>query len=210
MERLGIYGTQFIPSSSYYLISTYNLCFQGPTSATVVKHQRMDNTAGMGWLVHLWSSGEDTDWQGIHWFTRLYSHANLSPWEHHLQNWHHNWCPGVGPSDTPPSPQATGQEMRSLPKKADKLPASECQKTKHSSPISVFTVRKFTTRKRAMQTLLITLKVIPFAAVKGVLRCSLSFLNYLLILSKETLLNSPSLRMRLPFWFLAGSSRRAL
>lgn len=134
--------------------------------------------------------------------------CQLSPWEHHLQNWHHNWCPGVGPSDTPPSPQATGQEMRSLPKKADKLPASECQKTKHSlSHICVHCEEIYNKKKgrHADAPGSISLKVIPFAAVKGVPRCSLSFLNYLLILSKETLLNSPSLRMRLPFWFLAGS-----
>ena len=39
--------------------------------------------------------------------------------------------------------------MRSLPKKADKLLHLNARKPNTPSPISVFTVRKFTTRKRA-------------------------------------------------------------
>lgn len=60
--------------------------------------------------------------------------------------------------------------MTSLPKKADKLPASECQKTKHSlSHICVHCEEIYNKKKgrHADAPGLISLKVIPSAAVKG-------------------------------------------
>lgn len=77
---------------------------------------------------------------------------------------------GVRPADTPPSSQATGQEMRSLPKKADRLPASEFQKTNHSlSNICVHCEEIYNKKKGSHADIpgSISLKVIPSAAMKG-------------------------------------------
>ena len=89
---------------------------------------------------------------------------------HHSQNLH-NWCPGVGPSGTPPGSRAIVQEMRSLTKKADKLPASVCQKTKQSlSNICVHCEEIYSEKKKGRQAdipgSIFFLKVIPFVAIK--------------------------------------------
>lgn len=169
MERLWIYGSQFYPIQVISLYLPINLSVLGNYWASLWWRIQ-------GWITHRYGMACTSlkQWERH----RLTSDAlvyealftwQLSPRGHHLQNWHHNWCPGVSPSDTPPSSQATGQEMRSLPKKADKLPASECQKTKHSlSNICVHCEEIY--KKKGSHADIpgsISLKVIPFAAMKG-------------------------------------------
>lgn len=90
---------------------------------------------------------------------------------HHSQNLYHNWYSEVGPAGTPPNSQATTvQEMRTLPKNTDKLPASEHQKTKYLIfNICVHCEEIYNEKKRGSHTNmsgLISLKVIYFMAAK--------------------------------------------
>lgn len=126
----------------------------------------------MGWFAHLRSSGKDPGCQ-----VALVLEApftwQLPSWGwgagHHSQNFH-NCCPGVGPSGTPPGSQAMVQEMRSLTRKADKLPASVCQKTKQPlSNICVHCEEIYSEKEKRGQADIpgsVVFKVIPFVAIK--------------------------------------------
>lgn len=123
----------------------------------------------MGWFVHLKSNGEDPGCQGTRVQEALFL-CELSS-GHHSLNLHCNWCPGLGPSGNPPSPQATARVLRSRPEKADSRPASDCQKTKHLiSNICVLCEEIYKEKKKGSHADTpgsVSPKVIPFVALRS-------------------------------------------